>query len=47
MKNAGQRLFSGGTLLAAAGMSPTLRAEALAVRDFARLAYTLERWPVS
>lgn len=33
-------------LLAAAGLSPTLRAEALSVRDFARLAYTLERWPV-
>jgi 16S rRNA (adenine1518-N6/adenine1519-N6)-dimethyltransferase len=33
-------------LLAAAGLSPTLRAEALAVHDLARLAYTLERWPV-
>jgi 16S rRNA (adenine1518-N6/adenine1519-N6)-dimethyltransferase len=33
-------------LLAAAGLAPTLRAEALSVRDFARLAYTLERWPV-
>ena len=33
-------------LLAAAGLSPTLRAEALTVRDFARLAYTLERWSV-
>jgi 16S rRNA (adenine1518-N6/adenine1519-N6)-dimethyltransferase len=33
-------------LLAAAGLAPTLRAEALSVRDFARLAYILERWPV-
>jgi 16S rRNA (adenine1518-N6/adenine1519-N6)-dimethyltransferase len=33
-------------LLAAAGLVPTLRGEALSVRDFARLAYTLERWPV-
>ncbi len=33
-------------LLAAVGLSPTLRAEALQVHDFARLAYTLERWPV-
>ena len=33
-------------LLAAAGLAPTLRAEALSVRDFARLAYTFERWPV-
>jgi 16S rRNA (adenine1518-N6/adenine1519-N6)-dimethyltransferase len=33
-------------LLAAAGLAPTLRADALAVRDFARLAYILERWPV-
>jgi 16S rRNA (adenine1518-N6/adenine1519-N6)-dimethyltransferase len=32
-------------LLAAAGIAPTLRGEALAVRDFARLAYVLERWP--
>jgi 16S rRNA (adenine1518-N6/adenine1519-N6)-dimethyltransferase len=32
-------------LLAAAGLAPTLRGEALAVHDFARLAYTLERWP--
>jgi 16S rRNA (adenine1518-N6/adenine1519-N6)-dimethyltransferase len=31
------------TLLAAAGIEPTLRGEALAVRDFARLAYVLER----
>ena len=30
-------------LLAAAGIAPTLRAEALAVRDFARLAYVFER----
>jgi 16S rRNA (adenine1518-N6/adenine1519-N6)-dimethyltransferase len=30
-------------LLAAAGIEPTLRGEALAVRDFARLAYVLER----
>jgi len=33
-------------LLAAAGLLPTLRGEALTVHDFARLAYTLERWPV-
>jgi 16S rRNA (adenine1518-N6/adenine1519-N6)-dimethyltransferase len=33
-------------LLAAAGLSPTLRAEALPVGDLARLAYVLERWPV-
>jgi 16S rRNA (adenine1518-N6/adenine1519-N6)-dimethyltransferase len=33
-------------LLSAAGLTPTLRAEALSIRDFARLAYTLERWPV-
>ena len=33
-------------LLAAAGLPPTLRGEALTVHDFARLAYTLERWPV-
>jgi 16S rRNA (adenine1518-N6/adenine1519-N6)-dimethyltransferase len=33
-------------LLAAAALAPTLRGEALTVRDFARLAYTLERWPV-
>ena len=32
-------------LLGAAGLSPTLRGEALSVSDFARLAYTLERWP--
>ncbi len=32
-------------LLAAAGLLPTLRGEALSVSDFARLAYTLERWP--
>jgi len=31
-------------LLAAAGIAPTLRAEALTVRDFARLAYVFERW---
>jgi 16S rRNA (adenine1518-N6/adenine1519-N6)-dimethyltransferase len=30
-------------LLAAAGIEPTLRGEALSVRDFARLAYVLER----
>lgn len=30
-------------LLAAAGITPTLRAEALSVRDFARLAYVYER----
>jgi 16S rRNA (adenine1518-N6/adenine1519-N6)-dimethyltransferase len=30
-------------LLAAAGITSTLRAEALAVRDFARLAYVFER----
>ncbi len=30
-------------LLAAAGIDPTLRGEALTVRDFARLAYVLER----
>jgi 16S rRNA (adenine1518-N6/adenine1519-N6)-dimethyltransferase len=33
-------------LLAAAGLAPTSRGEALTVADFARLAYTLERWPV-
>jgi 16S rRNA (adenine1518-N6/adenine1519-N6)-dimethyltransferase len=33
-------------LLAAIGLAPTLRGEALTVHDFARLAYTLERWPV-
>jgi 16S rRNA (adenine1518-N6/adenine1519-N6)-dimethyltransferase len=33
-------------LLAAAGLMPTLRGEVLTVRDFTRLAYTLERWPV-
>jgi 16S rRNA (adenine1518-N6/adenine1519-N6)-dimethyltransferase len=32
-------------LLAASGLTPTLRGEVLAVRDFAQLAYTLERWP--
>jgi 16S rRNA (adenine1518-N6/adenine1519-N6)-dimethyltransferase len=32
-------------LLAAAGLEPTLRGEVLKVSDFARLAYTLERWP--
>jgi 16S rRNA (adenine1518-N6/adenine1519-N6)-dimethyltransferase len=32
-------------LLAAAGLEPKLRGEALAVSDFARLAYALERWP--
>jgi 16S rRNA (adenine1518-N6/adenine1519-N6)-dimethyltransferase len=31
------------TLLAAAGIAPTLRGEALSVHDFARLAYVLER----
>jgi 16S rRNA (adenine1518-N6/adenine1519-N6)-dimethyltransferase len=30
-------------LLHSAGIDPTLRGEALAVRDFARLAYVLER----
>jgi 16S rRNA (adenine1518-N6/adenine1519-N6)-dimethyltransferase len=33
-------------LLAAAGLAPTSRGEVLTVADFARLAYTLERWPV-
>jgi 16S rRNA (adenine1518-N6/adenine1519-N6)-dimethyltransferase len=32
-------------LLAAVGLEPTLRGEALSVSDFARLAYTLDRWP--
>jgi 16S rRNA (adenine1518-N6/adenine1519-N6)-dimethyltransferase len=32
-------------LLAAAGIEPTLRGEVLTVRDFARLAYVLERLP--
>ena len=32
-------------LLKAAGIAPTLRGEVLTVSDFARLAYTLERWP--
>jgi 16S rRNA (adenine1518-N6/adenine1519-N6)-dimethyltransferase len=32
-------------LLTAVGLAPTLRGEALTVHDFARLAYTLERWP--
>jgi 16S rRNA (adenine1518-N6/adenine1519-N6)-dimethyltransferase len=32
-------------LLAAAGIDPTLRGEVLEVRDFARLAYVLDRWP--
>jgi 16S rRNA (adenine1518-N6/adenine1519-N6)-dimethyltransferase len=31
-------------LLAAVGLAPTLRGEALTVHDFARLAHTLERW---
>jgi len=34
------------TLLAAVGLAPTLRGEVLTVHDFARLAHTLERWPV-
>ncbi|MBX9588407.1 MAG: 16S rRNA (adenine(1518)-N(6)/adenine(1519)-N(6))-dimethyltransferase RsmA [Hyphomonadaceae bacterium] len=34
-------------LLAAAGLTSTLRGEALSVSDFARLAYTLDRWPAS
>jgi 16S rRNA (adenine1518-N6/adenine1519-N6)-dimethyltransferase len=33
------------SLLAAVGLAPTLRGEVLTVHDFARLAYTLERWP--
>jgi 16S rRNA (adenine1518-N6/adenine1519-N6)-dimethyltransferase len=33
-------------LLAAVGLTPTLRGEVLSVSDFARLACTLERWPV-
>jgi len=33
-------------LLAAVGLAPTLRGEVLTVHDFARLAHTLERWPV-
>jgi 16S rRNA (adenine1518-N6/adenine1519-N6)-dimethyltransferase len=32
-------------LLSAAGIAPTLRGEALTVRDFAHLAYVLERLP--
>jgi 16S rRNA (adenine1518-N6/adenine1519-N6)-dimethyltransferase len=32
-------------LLAGTGLQPTLRGEALTVSDFARLAYTLDRWP--
>lgn len=32
-------------LLSAAGLTATLRGEALSVSDFARLAYILERWP--
>jgi 16S rRNA (adenine1518-N6/adenine1519-N6)-dimethyltransferase len=32
-------------LLAATGIAPTARGETLTVQDFARLAYTLERWP--
>jgi 16S rRNA (adenine1518-N6/adenine1519-N6)-dimethyltransferase len=32
-------------LLAATGLAPTSRGEVLTVADFARLAYTLERWP--
>jgi 16S rRNA (adenine1518-N6/adenine1519-N6)-dimethyltransferase len=31
--------------LAAAGLAPTLRGEALSVAQFARLAYILDRWP--
>jgi 16S rRNA (adenine1518-N6/adenine1519-N6)-dimethyltransferase len=31
-------------LLDAAGIAPTLRGEALSIRDFARLAYVFERW---
>jgi 16S rRNA (adenine1518-N6/adenine1519-N6)-dimethyltransferase len=31
-------------LLDAAGIAPTLRGEALTVRDFSRLAYIFERW---
>ena len=33
-------------LLAAAGIEPTLRGEALSITEFARLAYVWERWPV-
>jgi 16S rRNA (adenine1518-N6/adenine1519-N6)-dimethyltransferase len=33
-------------VLAAAGIAPTLRGEALSVAQFARLAYVWERWPV-
>jgi 16S rRNA (adenine1518-N6/adenine1519-N6)-dimethyltransferase len=33
-------------VLAAAGIKPTLRGEALSVAEFARLAYVWERWPV-
>jgi 16S rRNA (adenine1518-N6/adenine1519-N6)-dimethyltransferase len=33
-------------LLAAAGLAPTQRGEVLTVHEFARLAYTLERWPL-
>jgi 16S rRNA (adenine1518-N6/adenine1519-N6)-dimethyltransferase len=32
-------------LLAATSLEPTARGETLTVHDFARLAYTLERWP--
>jgi 16S rRNA (adenine1518-N6/adenine1519-N6)-dimethyltransferase len=32
-------------LLSAAGLEPTARGETLGVHDFARLAYTIERWP--
>lgn len=32
-------------LLGAAGLTATLRGEALSISDFARLAYVLERWP--
>ncbi|HWB44114.1 MAG TPA: 16S rRNA (adenine(1518)-N(6)/adenine(1519)-N(6))-dimethyltransferase RsmA [Hyphomicrobiaceae bacterium] len=32
-------------LLAASGIAPTLRGEALTVADFARVAYVLDRWP--
>jgi 16S rRNA (adenine1518-N6/adenine1519-N6)-dimethyltransferase len=33
-------------LLSAVGLAATARGETLSVHDFARLAYTLERWPV-
>jgi 16S rRNA (adenine1518-N6/adenine1519-N6)-dimethyltransferase len=35
-----------GALVAAAGIPATLRGEALSVREFARLAYVLDRWPL-